>query len=159
MDAEAHAEEVVISMMRSRTYTVRGLPPVRSEQAHGAIENGGAARSGDCRGEAVLAPGLAHGAQPLADLALPGYAHAPSHLCLPDDEGLALTFAGDRLEISAEAMACNTASVTISGAAPIEAAGIAAALPAAPASDLDEFDTDSSPASGQVVPDIGERVL
>jgi hypothetical protein len=153
VDAEAHAEELVISMLRSRTYTVRGLSPVRF---HDARDENGAAEEDGCRGEAVLAPGLAHNPQALHGAARPGAPYAASRSLRSDDEGLEVTFAGGRVEISAEALAHNMAPGAMRDVAPIDPVGASAGPPAGAGNELM---TDSSPNTGQAAPDLGERVL
>jgi hypothetical protein len=144
VDAEAQAQEPVISMARSRTYSVRGLPPVYID---------------GCRSAAVLHPGATHRPPAPDETATPVSPYAIMHGYPFDREGLEVAFAGGRVEISAEAMARNMAPETTSGALPVEARGAAAAPSETETDDSDERNSDSSPDDGQVAPDLGERVL
>jgi len=153
VDAEAQAPDLIISMARSRTYTVRGMPPLRVD---------------DGRAQAAAHPGAGHVAQPLAGRMAPVNPYdANRGRPLVDEDadaaGLAMRSAGGSVEISAEAMAQSMApAVPAPPAAPSEPVPPESSEPQhgeAPSSDLDADDTDSSSDGGQSAPDLGESVL
>lgn len=145
MGDEAQIRDLLISMTRARTYAVhapteavRGTPPAHVD---------------GCRADAVLHPGAAHNPEAPREPAAHGSPYAAMRRDPVGGEGLDMASAGDRAEISAEALVLETTS----GTTPLALESVTAPSEA-PTSALDELDTDSSPDNGQMAPDLGERV-
>jgi len=135
---EAQIGDLLTSTTRARTEAVRGTPPAHVD---------------GCRADAVLHPGAAHNPEAPREPAAHGSPYAAMRRDPVDGEGLDMASAGDRAEISAEALVLETTS----GTTPLALESVTAPSEA-PTSDLDELDTDSSPDNGQMAPDLGERV-
>ena len=149
---EAQVRDLLISMTRARTYTVHA-PTYAVRAPTEAVRDMPPAHVDGCRADAVLHPGAAHNPEAPREPAAHGSPYAAMRRDSVDGEGLDMASAGDRAEISAEALVLETTS----GTTPLALESVTAPSEA-PTSDLDELDTDFSPDNGQLAPDLGERV-